>query len=287
MKEKLTSAIGKVGDLASNVTDAVSNRASRLSLEIQEMSNSLSETGIEAFESNVNRVFPKTSAPAYIVHHSNEPENYTVHFDLNDVLSHLKNGVLARPTIQLYSGRSDIDRDQLSERVMDEFEKEMNEHKERVAEIARASSREHRDTLDKSLGAITKNAAAIGIGGVVATLISGPFGILALLLLGTFDHASNMVKEVMSIPHRVVKAGIETVTEPYTERSLKVDDKNHRSTIHKAISNLELHIHAELMVLAGSYDNVAYPFRGPRVSGELPEALAEYIQKMGIGGKYR
>ena len=79
-------------------------------------------------------------------------------------------------------------------------------------------------------------------------------------------------------------AGVESITEPQSQKKMKSAIEEEQKKINKALNSLELKIHRDLVVLAGSHDNVAYPFRGERVSDELPEHIVNLIKQ--YGGEY-
>lgn len=54
--------------------------------------------------------------------------------------------------------------------------------------------------------------------------------------------------------------------------------KEKRKKIYKALTSLDLKMHSDLIILAASYDNNVYPFRGDRVSYELPEHIVNLIK---------
>jgi len=151
IRRKIGDASIKLRDLASSTRNTVSAKADNVAMELREVRESISTSGSSNLEQYVDRVFPKTTAPAYVLHHSNKADDYTVHFDLTQVLSQLDAGVLSRPGVVLYGGRSGIDRELLSERVTHEFLSEMKIHEQRVKELAEHTRREHRDALGKSI----------------------------------------------------------------------------------------------------------------------------------------
>ncbi len=284
VKQKIISAAEKLKELASGAGDTVSRSADKLSLELLEVRENIARTGSEQLEQRINKLFPKTSAPAYVLHHSNECDDYSVHFDLTHVLSLLDAGILARPSVVLYAGRSDIDREQLSERVTTEFLSEMKFHEARVKALAEEDARKHRDALDGSISKVLKGATEAAFMHVLLILVSGPIGLYILLEMGSFDRTIDAIKELLSLPKKLLKAGTESMTQPLADKKVEAAISEERAKINKALTTLELKMHKDLIALAGSFDNVAYPFRGERESNALPEHVSNLVRD--YGGEY-
>lgn len=282
--KKIEEASNKLKELVSSARSSVSKNADNVLMELSAVRESISTTGSSNLEQYVDRVFPKSTAPAYILHHSNTENDYSVHFDLTHVLSKLDAGILSRPGVILYSGRSDIDRELLSKRVTDEFLTEMKVHEQRVKDLAESTRREHRDALGKSVKSIIVGAAEAAFMRALLTVVTGPLGILVLLLLGSAGKTVDGIYEMISMPKKIVMAGVESIKEPQSDKNVKVAIEEEHKKINKALTSLDLKMHRDLIALAGSYDNIAYPFRGDRVSDELPKHIVNLIQQ--YGGEY-
>ena len=280
-KQKIIDATKRLKELATGASDSVSKSADKLSMELREVRTSIASVGSEQLEQRIDKIFPKTSAPAYVLHHSNASDDYSVHFDLSHVLSLLDSGVLARPSVVLYAGRSDIDREQLSERVSAEFLSEMKNHEARVKAVAIEDARKHRDALDGSISKVLKGATEAAFMHVLLILVSGPIGLYILLEMGSFERTIDAIKELITIPKKLLKAGSESVTQPLADKRVESAISEERAKINKALTTLELKMHKDLIALAGSYDNVAYPFRGDRESDALPEHVTNLIRDYG------
>ncbi len=284
IQKKIGDASSKLKDLVSATGSSVSNKADSVAMQLREVRELISVSGSSNLEQYVDRVFPKSAAPAYVLHHSNKINDYTVHFDLTHVLSQLDAGILSRPSVVLYSGRSDIDRDLLSKQVTQEFLSEMKVHEQRVKELAESKKSEHRNALNKSVKNIIVGAAEATFMRALLTIVTGPLGILVLLLMGSVSKTVDGIYELISMPKKIVMAGVESITQPRSENNINAAIEEEHKKINKALGSLDLKMHRDLIALAGSYDNIAYPFRGERVSDELPEHILELIRQ--YGGEY-
>lgn len=277
--KKIGDASNKLKKLASSARDSVSKNADKVSMELKVVRSTISETGSSNLEQYVDRVFPRCTAPAYILHHSSSVNDYSVHFDLTYVLSQLNSGILSRPSVILYSGRSDIDRELLSERVIKEFMIEMKVHEQRVKDLAESTRREHRDALGKSVKNVIVGAAEAAFMRAVLTIVTGPLGLAVLLLFGSAGKTVDGIYEMISMPKKIVMAGVESIKDPQSDKKVKTAIEEEHKKINKALTSIDLKMHRDHISLAGSFDNTAYPFRGDRVSDELPGHIINLIQK--------
>ena len=284
IQKKIEDTSNRLKELLSSARTSVSENTDIVMMELRSVRESIITTGSSNLEEYVDRIFPRSTAPAYILHHSNRADDYSVHFDLTHILSQLDAGILSRPGVLLYSGRSDIDREILSKRVTEEFLNEMKVHEQRVRDLAESTRRQHRDALGKSLKNIVVGAAEAAFMRALLTIVTGPLGILVLLLMGSVDKTVDGIYEIISMPKKIVMAGVESIKDPLSDKKVKAAMDEEHKKISKALGRLDLIIHRDLVALAGSYDNVVYPFRGERVSEKLPEHILALIQK--YGGEY-
>lgn len=284
MRNFIGNASNKLKKLASSTGNMVSSRADNIAMELRNIREAISMSSTSSLEQYLDRVFPKSTAPAYIIHNSNAVNDYAVHFNLSQVLAQLDAGILSRPCVVLYCGRSDIDRDILSKRVTQEFLKEMSKHEQRVKELAERDRAKHRESLEKSVNRVIIGAAEAAFMRVLLTMVTGPLGILILLLMGSVKRTVDCVYELISMPKKLIMASVESIAEPRKNKKINAAFDEEQKKVNKALNNLDLKLHEDLIALAWSYDNMAYPLRGERVSDALPEHIVNIVRQR--GGEY-
>jgi len=108
----------------------------------------------------VERFIRKASAPVYLLPLGPNPENYFIMMEFEEMLEKLREGLLVRPILMLYVGRSDFDHSYFADHLKDEFVRQFSEAREQEyskhqvdIEVMRLQKESARDEMARPLRA--------------------------------------------------------------------------------------------------------------------------------------
>ena len=169
----------------------------------------------------VDTVFPECAVPAFLLPTGPDTEDYLLMFDLSEILTNLRSGVLVRPKIELWAARADgYDTDRLAEELAVAFVEQFNAARaslveagmRQVAAYQKQQDAASREVIDELWGPTLGSAAfwyALGatpVGMLLLWMGQRPrieiFGLTAKYLQARSDKAAakrNMENEVKAL----------------------------------------------------------------------------------------
>ena len=146
------------------------------------------ESGLDHLQTlysrGVETVFPECTVPAFLLPTGAGTEDYFLMFDLSEILTNLRSGVLARPKIELWAAKADgYDTDRLAEQLAVAFVEQFNAARASLVEAGMREVSAHqkqqdaasREVIDELWGPTLGSAAfwtfALGTAGVGLLLL--------------------------------------------------------------------------------------------------------------------
>ena len=216
------------------------------------------EEGLDQIQSLYNRgvdtVFPECPTPAFLLPTGPEPDDYLLLFDLNEMLTNLRSGVLARPKIELWAATAEgYDVNRLAEELAVSFVEQFNAARaslvergiQEVAEYQKeedAASREMRIELwGPTLSSASFWTLAMGV---------TPVGLL-LLWMGQRPRT-----EIFGLTAKYLQARSDTAAAKrdleHEVDALESDFDHKRKAFHRAVRNITIRVHPRLRQVSQS-----------------------------------
>lgn len=277
-KSASKATVSTVGSIASNAIDLPSQAIA-----------AMGKLGSDTNQAIVDYMFHECETAVYVLHSSEDAEDYDILFDLENILREIKDGYLVKPILKIYIGRADIDREVLARRVTESFMTEMDQHKEQVQDTLDNGKwrnvKDLGDTVESTASGALITAVAFGL----ITVFTGPIlaPIVAPLLLSVgLSTGAGTISDIVSLPGKIAKAGGEVVAQPFQDMNAQRDLSAQEKKLLKAIKGIALVPHNDLVILAGSFDNKVRPMRDkstdvlPREKFQLPESVMEEVRQV-------
>ena len=224
------------------------------------------------YSRGVETVLPECTVPAFLLPTGPGTEDYLLMFDLGEMLTNLRSGVLARPKIELWAARADgYDTDRLAQELAVAFVEQFNAARASLVEAgmrevaARQKQQDaaSREVIDELWGPTLSSAAfwtfALGatpVGLLLLWMGQRPrieiFGLTAKYLQARSDKAAakrNMENEVKTLES-------------------EFDDK--RTAFRRAVRSMTIRVHPRLQQVAQRFSGTGDDADVPAPSGAVP-----------------
>ena len=223
------------------------------------------EKGLDQLQSLYNRgsetVFPECATPAFLLPTGPDTEDYLLVFDLGEMLTNLRSGVLARPKMELWAARADgYDTDRLAQELAVAFVEQFNAARASLVEAGMQEVAAHqkqqdaasRKALDELWGP-TFGSAAFWTFALGAT----PVGLL-LLWMGQRPRT-----EIFGLTAKYLQARSDKATAKrnmeHEVNTLESDFDHKRKAFHRAVRRMTVRVHPRLRQVSESFADAADP----------------------------
>lgn len=229
------------------------------------------------------------SVPVLLLPTGPVPADFHCRFDFKEAVNELSNGVLVRPQLMVWAGRSDVDRDRLRRLLTDQFVTQLNEQRRQALEnedprveklrteakaLEKRQEKEGRK-LGSSMGAVS--AALIGM-----FLFANPLFDLLFLTMAFFG-TGEVVKRFgpwfsATFSSTVSRKRVER-EEQKLAGELEKDLAASSDAFHNAVGNLKVHVHPALQRLGQSFAEVelaSFPAEEAE-TGQTPPRISTYL----------
>lgn len=187
--------------------------------------------------------------PVYLVHNSNDAEDYFFIFDFEQFVEQTRTGVFVRPRMKIWAGRDDFDRRQFARQMRESFSREFD--------IARAQLASGKGRSKGWFGFLSESIGEVGsLAGFVSNVV----------LLIALSAGRMVLKQVLPTALLTGKSDARKLEDGISETKEKVD---------QALQNAEITLHLELY-------RHAYRGQPPgRLTGMAYDAwpLPDYVQR--------
>ena len=230
-------------------------------------------------------IFRDCPVPLYLLPIGGAPDEFICRFDFKDVTTKLHRGILVRPRIDIWAGRDDLDREQLSRVLQDEFTRQLHEERrKRAIEVQRESTARAQQGQQAPVqpGLDIQSSLKIALSAAQLMLVvTNPVVDLLLLALaiGVSSNAAVAVLKPLffSSPLEDVEGEIETEL-----RRLEVECDAQSQRFQAAIGQLSVQIHPVLRALTQAFAEVTCE-QGPPImhqedSLRCPEVTALLLE---------
>lgn len=243
------------------IADAIGGSAAQA----RELLDSASETARQVAEKGRARVFRETTVPVYLLPTGPGPRDFDCCYSFQAALDQLRSGVLVKPSLQVWAGRSDIDRDHLAHRLQKTFTEGMRRERRAVgrsgrqlAAPARKEIRKAEARMDDAGKRIGKATGWVGASAVAMLFATNPLFDLVFLLLAVTKGADGLRHAWSYVAHSVdIAKGERGVAKAQRELKKLSDELERRGdAIREAMSNIDLFIHPQLRQLVADFSEV-------------------------------
>lgn len=203
--------------------DKLTNLTSRLS---ESAKGAIPELPSLSFKSEVE-------IPIYVLHHTNDPEDYQILCDFERFVSENQSGFLSRPTLKVWAGRSDFNSHYFARNLRHAFSEQFE-----AVRQARLATKPKRKGLIPQL-----SIWDIGLG------IVGPFGsLLGTIVLYLAVKAGNSAVDEIS---RLLKDNVGRLFKRSTDSSrLEAQIEEKKAVIDAALADKRIVLHRDLYLYA-------------------------------------
>lgn len=229
------------------------------------------------------------SVPVLLLPTGPGPTDFHCRFEFKEAVEELSNGILVRPQLMVWAGRSDVDRDRLARSLTNQFTTQLNEQRrqalqkddptvEKLRTKARAMEKQQEKEgrkLGSSVG--TVSAALIGM-----FLFANPLFDLLFLTMAFFG-SGEVVKRFgpwfsATFSSSVSRKQVEREEQKLADE-LEKDLAASSDAFHSAVDNLKVHVHPALQRLGQSFAEVelaSFPAEEAE-TGEAPPRISTYL----------
>lgn len=237
----LSKALSRVGKTASGFGKAVSDTVTA--------AGSSAVQGVQDLLPQLP--FQEVCVPVFLVPTGPGADDYILTLDLEESFALLNSGVLPRPVFQVWSSRSDLDREILAQRLTDQFTTHFSEVKRKHArEIEQKKAEVADDEKAKNLSEGTYASIEMILTALISMLLATnpvvDFLFLAIAVLGGGALGTQLVKIVVQFLMSLVKG----VTDNQSLKALEKEVNNNQAKVNQGLKRVRVHIHARLRVIA-------------------------------------
>ncbi len=224
-----------ISDAGTEVRAYLSNRSERAFDALRSLSESVTDT-----------ILPQSSIPSFLLPTGSSTHDFVCVMDFTEVIEGLAGGRFHRPRLEIWAGRSDIDRADLATRLRREFTRQLqDEHRNlRRAAERRAAPEIQRLEGERAETGDMIEAASLGLSTSLSLmlLVANPIFNLVLLLLAVFSGSGGLVKSLRYFQIVTkIKGSQKDLHEEQRELEQQLDHKN--KDFRAAIERLDVRVH--------------------------------------------
>jgi hypothetical protein len=225
-------------------------------------------------------MFPRCPVPVYLLPTGSQAGDFYLAFAFDDLMDDLRSGVLVRPAIEVWTGRSDFDRDYLAEHLREEFVRQFDDAR---ATMRQAFEEELESIDSRRQRAKDKAAEPVGwlAGAGVGNALFDPTGVGAsiLLFLALFK-GKKIVAPLMEYLDLTNQRGAreKDMNRQLDELDKRFERKN--KPFRRAVDALDVTLHPELRELVRMFCEVDHVLHVPIDLDEesnAPPGIAEFL----------
>lgn len=233
--------------------------------------------GNQVYEKLLLSLTEECVVPAYIVHDSADADDYSIYFQVREITENLRKGVFVRPKIELWSGRSDLNRARLSKNLRHEFVRQLEKDKqERLQKF-----NDERQALAGSGEPVKTSLAAkiswLGSAVAATLLVANPIADVIILFIAVTSGKAALMDMI-----KMLKLGVSSWSAEKTDAAKEseleemVDSKT--NAIDQALENIEIRLHP--LMYKAAHDHYGLAATSARGLVTDADPLPEFIETM-------
>jgi len=237
------------------------------------------ELGNTIYEKLLSTFTEPCTVPAWVIHQSADSDDYLIYFQVEEITENLKSGVFVRPSIEIWSGRSDFNRSRLAKELRHEFINQLQVEKQKTIDQHQAELQEISDDNRSSTFSLISNISGLASAIATVLLVSNPIANAVILLLAV-ARGKEAISDLINILRLSISSWATGKTNEKKEQELEQKLEEKQDAIEGALKNIDVRLHPDLYRAAhDSFGLTATSARGIVLDAEpLPEFIGSLIQ---------
>lgn len=238
----------------------------------------INEIGNKIYESLLSSFTEECTVPAYIIHQSHNSDDYLIYFQVEAMTENLRNGIFIRPKIEIWSGRSDLDRTKLAKSLRVEFIHQLEKEKQEKLQEHHKQQKEVSENTETMKGNLISKISWLGSAVAAALLVSNPIANAVILFIAVTSGKSAL-SEVIKMLRLSMSSWSADKINKEKEKELEDEINNKSEAIDEALEHIDIKLHPALYKAAHNhYGIAATSAKGMVINADpLPEFINSLI----------